>query len=509
METRSRRIIFALLFAALTAAAGLALLGGCEKNPGEPVYNNIFDPAGPGDGDPLNMVASLGDTAIILNWIQPQGYGIAYYEISHSLNRFSDYLIVGTVEQTTSAAGQFRYPHPSPTTTHYFKIQAFDSEGRYTHISDQAPAVRATPPRVTLAATRTATRNITLNILVSAGDSLRISNHRDFSDERRVAVEEPGVAQTVSWLLPAAARNDTTLTVRVLAFPLSGDADTAAVSVKVDFSPDFTVTGGLSTVATRTVPLTVPTTGLIFMRFAATEEALADRPWLPANSSYAFTLADDANPQTVWGEFLGDFGFSYAAALTVTPDLLTGAAFSLDLAADHVSLEPAVTVLADAVATQMRFSESLDFGTVPWMDYAPTTQLTLSPTAGRKVIYGQFGNDWAESAVLTDYVIYLDQPLAVDILAPGDGDEVPGGASLQVLGTATVPAGAAAVDSVKFDAGDAAGFQAVTGTENWTFLWEVPAVTADTPRILRARAWADGEAVTTTIGVTLVPGAAR
>lgn len=512
MEIRSRRIIAALLFAALTGAAALALLGGCENTPAEPVFDNIFDPAGPGDGDPLNLFASLGDTAIILNWVQPQGYGISYYEISHSLNPFDTYQIVGTVEQSTSGAGLFLYPRPTPTATHYFKIQAFDADGRYTQISDQAPAVRSTPPRVTIGSGsgKTASRFITLNVLVSAGDSLRISNHRDFSDEVRVAVDEAGVVQAIPWLLPMAARNDTTLTVRVLAFPWTGAADTAAVGVKVDFTPDFTVAGSPATVASRAVTLNItPSTGLIFMRFAVPGESLEDQPWVHGADDHALTLADDANPQTVLGEFLGDFGFSYSASLTVTPDLLTGASFSLDLPENRVTLLPAVTVLPDAAATRMRFSESLDFGGAPWVDYAATAQVTLSPTAGRKIIYGQFGNDWAESAVLSDFVIYLEQLLAVEILAPGHGQEVPGGGSLQVLGTATAPAGAAAVDSVKFDAGGGAGFRAVTGTEQWSFLWEVPTVTAATPRILRARAWAAGDSVTTSITVTLVPGDAR
>ena len=64
---------------------------------------------------------------------------------------------------------------------------------------------------------------------------------------------------------------------------------------------------------------------------------------------------------------------------------------------------------------------------------------------------------------------------------------------------------AAAIDSVKFDCGDGSGFREVAGTTNWSYLWNVPEVTAQTPHVLRARAWADADSVTTSVSVTLVP----
>jgi hypothetical protein len=61
------------------------------------------------------------------------------------------------------------------------------------------------------------------------------------------------------------------------------------------------------------------------------------------------------------------------------------------------------------------------------------------------------------------------------------------------------------VDSVKFDAGDGEGFLLADGTENWTFNWSIPAVAEETARVIRARAWADGDSVTTSLSVTLQP----
>ncbi len=502
-----RRITIALFLTALGLAGTLAFLAGCEKSPSAPVFDNPFDPQGPDSGNPLHLTATLGNSSILLSWTQPQGFNIAYYELSHSFNYFSDFLPIGSVEHSDAAFGSFSYENPEPTTTHSVKIQAFDADGNFTNLTDQSPVSRPTPPRVVVGdgSGSTATRNVTLQVTVSTGDTLRISNDRDFAVETRVPVAVAGQPQDIPWVLGEAAGNDTTLVVRVLAFPSSGVADTAVVRLTVDFAPAFTVAGNPPTVSSRELVLDIPLEGVISMRFAASEDGLPSQLWIPAAPSVPYTLANSANQQEIWGQFLGDFDFTATVSLTVVPDLLQETSFALDLPEDHITDESTVTVLAAAAATEMRFSESLDFSSVPWTAYADTSLLALSPAPGRKVIYGQFRNDWAESAILTDYVIYLSQPVDVVILAPAEGDTVPAATPLLVTGIATGSSGTAPVDSVKFDAGDGEGFRPVTGTDSWSFMWDVPAVTADTAVALRARAWAAGDSVTTSATVTVVP----
>jgi hypothetical protein len=282
-------------------------------------------------------------------------------------------------------------------------------------------------------------------------------------------------------------------------------SDTAVLALNVNFAPDFSVPGNPDAVATRNLDLVIPATGVVEMRFADSEENLALQAWTPADTTASFELADTANPQIVWGEFVGDFGFNAITSLEITPDLLDQVGFSFDVGDDHLTDESLITVLADAAATEMRISESLDFSGAAWVPYAEEVKIFLGAVPGRRNFYCQFRNDWAQSDILTDYVIYLTQPLEVAITAPEEGDLIPSGLSLLVRGTSIAAAGTAVVDSVKFDAGDGAGFLRADGTENWTFNWSIPAVVEETPRVIRARAWADGDSVTTSMSVTLQP----
>ena len=103
MSTRRTTVIAALLLAFLPTLP--FILGGCESKPAEPVFDNIFDPEGPELGDPLNVRASLGDTSITVSWDQPQSFGIAFYEISHSNSYGSGYEFFEIVPHTTLPTG--------------------------------------------------------------------------------------------------------------------------------------------------------------------------------------------------------------------------------------------------------------------------------------------------------------------------------------------------------------------------------------------------------------------
>ena len=157
----------------------------------------------------------------------------------------------------------------------------------------------------------------------------------------------------------------------------------------------------------------------------------------------------------------------------------------------------------------MRIATSADFASAPWVDYTDTTEVTLEEEDGQQIVYAQFRNHWADSAVLTDYVIRVLQPLEVTFLAPGDGSVAHGGNQLQVRGTSVAASGGATMDSVKVDVGE--GLVLAEGTDNWTYMWDIPRFTEDTVWTLRARAYSSEtiedvtyvDSVTTIITVTV------
>ena len=490
MRTASTPII--ALLATLALAAGFVLFGGCESNPAEPVYDNPWDPDGPEGGDALQVQATAQDTVINVTWNQPQGQGILLYVVSHTLDAGGEWLEVGEVNATTTTLGFFAYRGAEPSLVHYFRVQAF-TEDDFSIVGYGRTAAALAPPRMvprTGAKTR-ASRYLDLLITVNEGDSLRLADNDSFGGAITIAAAEPGQPRTVPWDLGTGA-NNAAFEVHVEAFASGGyPSPSASLDFTAAFAPRHYVAGKPASVASRTVDLVVPTEGVTAMRFALNTTDLALAPWLaPADTVHGFVLAETANPQQVHGEYQGDFGYNSTFALTVTPATLTAATFVLDVPANRVIPGPAVRAISQATATRMRIGESAAFSGVPWQTYRDTAMVTLSAGEGRKVLYAQYRNDWADSPILSQYVDVAGQPVAVNFLAPAAGALLTGGTALQVRGTAIAGSASDRLDSVRVDLGDGLGWRAPNGSSSWDIMWSVPTVTADTPRTLRAWAWA-------------------
>ncbi len=510
MTLRRFKIIAFVL--ALGIPAVFSLLPGCENTPSEPVFDNPFDPLGPDGGDPLQAQAdAINDTTINITWNQPQDMGITKYFISRSAFRDSGYSQLGEEDHTTTPTSTFSYDNPDPTSTHWFLVQAFTNTD-FSITSYATPDSATTGPRVIVGSGlgHTATRFTNLEITVTEGDQLRIALDPSFTDFLRIVpAGAPGVPTNLTYDLGPAAGNNEIKTLYVVAFADGFESVPSVQNIRVAFEPAFTVVGDPKTLATRTVDLTIPTAGVLNMRFLADLADTATTPWIPVSDSYEdYELIDSANPQVILGQFQGNFGFNSLVEHKVTPDLLTEVTFRLDLAEDHVTDQSTVAGLSSAVATHLRYSESADFTSAPWLAYNATIQIDLSPEPGHKVIYVQYLNDWTQSGTLTDYVIHVIQPAEVSFWAPLDGDVIMGGSVFQARGASAAGSAAGSVFLVKFDPGDGTGFVDVTGTETWSHMWVVPRFTADTPVTLRAQAWYGPspdslQTITTAITVTV------
>jgi hypothetical protein len=512
-----RRILPALLVVALGLPTMFSVLPGCESTPAEPEYSNPFDPQGPDGGDPLKLTAlATNDTTVRLTWNQPQDMGITSYSLSLSAYRDSGYSPLGDKDHTENPTNDFFHQRPDPTTTHWYMIQAFTATD-FTITSYATPDSATTGPRVIIGEGKgtSASRFVNLEITVTQGEMLRIALDPDFTEN---LVETPAGAPdepvNLTYDLGSAQANNENKTVHVVAIGDGYESLPSIQNVRVEFKPDFKVAGDPRTVATRLVDLSVPAEGVINMRFFAEYADTGATPWVPADTAYYdYELSDSANPQFIRGQFQGDFGFDSLVEIQVTPDLLTDAVFNLVLPDTNVISESVVKGASQAVATEMRFSESADFTGVPWVAYQDTTLIQLSPTPGMKVVHAQYRNDWTMSGVLTDIVYYIAQPAEVAIWTPSAGDPVQGGSVFQVQGTSTVGAGEGSVVLVQFDGGDGEGFRNVDGTDTWSTMWDVPRFTEDTGLTIRAKAWYGAnpdslESVTTAVTVTVTQLAA-
>lgn len=392
----------AALAVALLALAGLS---GCESAPVPPAWDNPFDPTGPDDGDPLHLnVLAVGST-INLTWDQPQGRGIAEYAISHAVHPDSAWTAVTRVAHSTGVNNFYPYENATPTQAHWFRVQAMDEDGNAQLVDYATAAGTLLGPLVIINnnGSTVASSLLTVKVVVSRGTSLRVALGPAFTPETTYPAAAAGDTAFLSVDAGAFAQGDT-VRVRVRSVDGSYSSVTTIASAKVDFSPDFTLAGGGTVVGSRTVTLAVPATGVDQMRFATSEAGLAAASWTPGAATHTELLLGAAETaQEIWGEFAGDFGFNSIAHITVTPDLLAAAAFSLELPANHQTTTTDIRGILTGKATQVRLSESPDLAAAPWQAFADTMGITLSDGAGTKTIYLQMRNDWRVSAVLSDY----------------------------------------------------------------------------------------------------------
>jgi hypothetical protein len=179
--------------------------------------------------------------------------------------------------------------------------------------------------------------------------------------------------------------------------------------------------------------------------------------------------------------------------------------FALDLAGNRVISAPRVGVINDAVAIQMRVSTDPGFRDASWVAYADTTSVAIAAESGFHIVYAQYRNHWSQSAIQTDWAIFSQETAGVEFQIPHDGDVLAGGTPVELRGYAWDDSAGAFIDSVKVNVGD--GYVDVTGTLEWSYVWDVPLLMADTPTLIAARAYTHRGAVvdssTAVISVTI------
>jgi hypothetical protein len=407
----ARALVLAAPLALLALAA--ALLPGCARKPEAPTWANPFDPA---NGDPFHATATVVNDRIFVQWTPPTFPGLNAVDVLRALDEAGPYAVIGSVGPTLPSFIDTAFV---PNRMNYYKLSGRDADGAASGLAGVTAAYEFAPPylRIARGASSTATRLDTLSLLTTGGDAFELAATRNFSG----SVEVPAGADTVFLvrdLGPAAGNGE----FRHVWLRVRTGTDFSLVvhdSIKTMFSPDLQIAGRPATVASPRLTLAIGGAGVDSMRFALSAAGLTDAAWVRPDSvaaGKAWYTADLLGPetgtQTLHGEFRCDFGYSVNATLACHPDNLTAANFALGTG--DITVAQTVRVLSSAVATQMRFAESLDaLAAAPWRAYADTSEFTLSLVDGSsgtlRRVYGQFANAWF-SAVTSDTIRFVPSP---------------------------------------------------------------------------------------------------
>ncbi|MBU0740884.1 hypothetical protein KKG45_02485 [bacterium] len=487
--------------ALLAALAVLALAAGCTQEPAAPSYDNPLDPDGPYQGDPFGIVAVYLDGGVFVTWTGLSLAGIVGYEVLHSLQQGGPFSVAGSVEYPTHAYTHAGY---APNRNNYYKVRAVDINGSSSAISSVRAAALMAPPYLRLGETEAAaSRKLDLFVRAAVGDSAELSAAPDFASGSFHVFDQGGEV-TVPWDLGAADGNGVWKHVYLRVY--TGGAAGAAWhdSIEVAFAPQLQLAGNVTQVASMNPVLEILGDGVTLMRFADDRRNLPAAAWLQGDTLYAGYLLDAApDSQRVFGEFTCDFGFTRVDSLLAVPGNLDGVTLLINGGAESTPAL-ALTLQAVAVATRMRFAESVGaLAATAWQDYAQTTTFTHGGCAGGlvKTVYGQFRNDWFDPAPVSASIQWLPaEVLDVTIAA---ADTVAGGAVVAVTGTAVAGTCGDPLDAVEFDGGG--GWQIAAGLQAWSIDWTAPTVVEHTTLILSARVLAGAEADTATAEVVVAP----
>lgn len=390
------------------AALCLAALASCSEKPLEPRYENVFDLLGPDGGDPFEIAATLERDGVHVSFRQVQPGEVTAAIQSYGIYRLERGTYSDLDAADPDSAIRLTYVDADylPNAENTYKVQVRTAENAASSLDPIQPAGVATPPRIETASglpDRTPTRYLQLRVESLPSETLEVASSRGFEDALAVDLDETtslGVHfATLPWDLGPALQNDIIKVVYVRPQNRPEASKTDSLRLAVDFRPAVTPPGGTSVSDTTVVLEITPTLGITRMRFADTQEQLALAAWDSAEAgsdtiTVTYQLSAQNTTPKVFAELDGDFGFSDTTRVDFQAQAVGEAVFALDGGAEFTAHpERRVTVESSVEdATQMRFSESLDFSQVEWIDYQEDWEFQLSEGLGEKTVYGWYRN---------------------------------------------------------------------------------------------------------------------
>jgi hypothetical protein len=488
------------------ALLGGALLGGCESTD-EPTFENPLDPASPGSSDPFGLTAVYANGQVSLEWTVPEGPAIAQIVIESIINSQPADLDTVDVSETV-----WIDTSPRGNAENLYRLRAENASGGAAQTSHVVAATVFVPPVVTIpdGVVQATTGGVKIteavqDIVVRAvnGDVVQVDTLLDFSSTEPLALVDGEATYTdfairKPRIAGGAVLPQRNLYVRAGLQPDGGAPQWTGVidslQVTMELVTSFGRQGGGNLLAEPSVDITLLSggAGADSVRFATSEDALAEQPWLAATATYEdVPLRDTPLPQELHAQYLSSFGDVVTAQpITLRGDDLANASVSLELPESGLVDGRDVTVLSSAVATEMRLSTSVGFenGT-GWIAYADTAIYTFATEdPGPLTLYAQYRNHWYLSPVFSEQLELAAAVLDPTFADPVDGDPVSGGSTIAVSGTVGGLGQGYTLTRVETNLG--AGWQDIPVDTLWAAEWTAPTFEADTEWPLGVRATA-------------------
>jgi hypothetical protein len=426
-------------------AVGLAVLGACSRDPGDPAYDNPFDPDGTNPGTGYGLLVEVRGDSVVMTWDDLEGvlgYHVYWSDVSSGLSDTVRITTSTSLVPPNDSAPRVQYSHRKFTAerTNWYRVaglRRFDGGTREETMEPSAPvpvdiSVLVLP---TGAITATPTRLIGLDVLTGAAGAVEIANDRDFADARTYPVN-PGEATQVEFELPGVEADRTDLWVHFRALDQGSASPADSFAIQARFDPRLETVSGL-----RLDPSTrrrVMVADTMVFSFAPVDGQLLDRVYrqrvtedtagssTPEYEDVEEIVASlDAPFDVIWDPqvepprsgrlkaiLTSDFGFADSVTVELAyPDSIGTP--SIEVVGGQVTTSEVIEVRCVAAsAGYVHLSTSPDFSTGAPVPFADTVDYTLEVGPGSHLLYALFTNPIlpGETAVAVAPVILVSPP---------------------------------------------------------------------------------------------------
>lgn len=441
---RSRRFLVVLL--------ALAALGSCTRDPGDPAYDNPFDPQGTDPGGGYGIMLEVRGDEVVMSWDNVSGianYRVYWSDLTPDLEGMEE--ITSEPVPAPEGTPRVEYVHDTftPESTNWYRVVGEASFLDENGVQIRASAIPSDPVAFDIDVLAfpsdnrvvTPTRQLQLDLLTGSADSVELSNRADFLASTVFAVQ-PSEQTQVDWLLPTEVPDASApgsvrpveeadrLRVHFRSRTGSSVGPADSFGIQVRFDPRLLVeqgmridVGGRFVADTLVVMTIVPVDGQGLERVVREIQPAGQDGWGVVEDLTPASIDDlvevpldlqlDRDADHRVKAFLTcDFGFVDSASVDLELPTALGQP-SIQIVGGELTTTRDIRVRCVASqAGYVLFSEQPDFSTGTRVAFADTLDYQLEAGLGTRTLYAAFSNPFLAETVVTSTPVTLVSPPA-------------------------------------------------------------------------------------------------